>query len=65
MGSGIVGSGGQNLNKELEFLKNKMKEHFKFFSQYSPELKKKRKGGSHSPPNKSNSRQAKMEKGKS
>ena len=33
---------GNNVNKELEFLKSKMKEHFKFFSQYSPELMKKR-----------------------
>jgi len=33
-----------------------MKEHFKFFSQYSPELKmKKKKAGSHSPPKKQGS----------
>lgn len=40
--------------KELEYLKNVMKEHFKFFDNNSPQLKKKRKGGSHSPQKKTN-----------
>lgn len=38
------------LMKGREYLKTKMKEHFKFLNNYSPELKKKRKGSSLSPP---------------
>lgn len=34
----------------IEYLKSKMKEHFRFFDNHSPELKKRRKGNSHSPP---------------
>ncbi len=39
------------MNEEIKFCRSKMKEHFKFFSNNSPELKK-RKAGSHSPPKK-------------
>lgn len=38
------------LMKGMEYLKSRMKEHFKFFDNHSPELKKKRKGNSLSPP---------------
>lgn len=31
-----------------------MKEHFRFFDNHSPQLKKKKKAGSHSPPKKNN-----------
>lgn len=46
-----------SLSREIQYLKSKMKEHFRFFDNHSPQLKKKRKAGSHSPPKKnSNSR---------
>lgn len=48
---GVKGNkSGAKLQKDIDFLKSKMKEHFKFFANHSPELKKKRKIGSHSPP---------------
>jgi hypothetical protein len=40
------------VSRELEYLKNMMKEHFRFFDNNSPELKKKTRTGSHSPPKK-------------
>lgn len=66
-GNTLIGvKNGVKLQKEIEFLKGKMKEHFKFFSNHSPELKKRKKGGSHSPPIKqgSQSRQSKVGRSK-
>lgn len=54
--TGMSGVADKNkIAKELEFLKFKMKEHFRFFDNHSPQLKKRKKAGSHSPPKKNSS----------
>ncbi len=50
---GQSATGGKTGGKDkMEYLKSKMKEHFRFFDNHSPELKKVKKGNSHSPPKK-------------
>lgn len=46
----------------LEYLKRQMKEHFRFFDNHSPELKKRRKN-SHSPGKKTTGSNSKSQKG--
>ena len=49
---GVAVTDKSKITRELEYLKNMMKEHFKFFDNHSPQLKKKQRTGSHSPPKK-------------
>ena len=58
----MVNNDKSKVTRELEYLKNMMKEHFRFFDNHSPQLKKKKRAGSHSPPQKSASRHNKSMK---